>query len=363
MTSLSADDLVRLRMANLLLSTSQSRTPGEVVQWLGAMQAQEINSGKWSLGVRIPGATESDVDEALRRGEVLRTWPMRGTIHLVPPRDARWMLATTGQRALTGLQARWDYLGLDEATVTRCADTLDRALAHGNPVPRTAVLELLTESGEDVTGQRAYHLLWYASQIGVTCLGPNEGKEQTFVRLADWAPEQVERDHDDALRELAWRFVRSHGPITAADFARWAGIGVTAAKKALAANDDAVTQVTVETTSMWVASAGPASDSPPPAAIALPGFDEFILGYRDRSPVLPEQFKQRIVPGNNGVFRATIVLDGQVAGTWRRTARAKADTIDVELFEPLPRRRQGLVEAAFEPYSRFLGKTLQVRLA
>lgn len=363
MTSLSADDLVRLRMANLLLSTSQARTPAEVVQWMGAMQAQEINSGKWSLGVRIPGATESDVDEALRRGEVLRTWPMRGTIHLVPPQDARWMLATTGRRALSGLQARWDYLELDEATVTRCAATLDAALVHGNPMPRSAVLQLLTESGEDVSGQRAYHLLWYASQIGVTCLGPNEGKEQTFVRLADWAPEQVEREHDDALRELALRFVRSHGPVSAADFARWAGIGATAAKKAIAANDNAVTQVTVETTTMWVTSEGPEAASPPPAAIALPGFDEFILGYKDRSLVLPDQFKQRIVPGNNGVFRPTIVLDGQVAGTWRRTARAKADIIDVELFESLPRRRQGLVEGAFEPYSHFLGKALQVRIA
>ena len=100
-----------------------------------------------------------------------------------------------------------------------------------------------------------------------------------------------------------------------------------------------------------------------PAAVALPGFDEFILGYKDRSAVLPDEFKDLIVPGGNGMFRPTLVLDGEVMGTWRRTPRAKADVIQVESFRPLKRAQQSIAEAAFEAHSRYLSRELQVRFA
>ena len=360
MTPLTRADIVRQRMANLLLTGDERRQPVDVVTWLGAMQAQDLGSGKWSFGVRLPGQTETTIDDAIAEGQVLRTWPMRGTIHFVPPRDARWMLETTGIRMLSGVRARWDYLGLDKETVDRSAAVLDDALKGGTILTRGAAMQVLTEAGIDVSGQRAYHVIWYASQIGVTCLGPQQGKEQTIVRLADWAPDQVQRDASDGMRELALRYVQGHGPVTHQDFARWAGIGATEAKKALTANDGAVRLVDTDEGPMWVAANDPPGEVP--GVVALPGFDEFILGYKDRSLVLPEEHKGRIVPGNNGVFRPTVVVDGNVVATWRRKPKARVDDIDVEAFVPLRPAHRRQIESSFDTYATYLGRELRIRI-
>lgn len=347
----------RARLGNLLLGTHDHDDVASVAEWLGALQAQDLHSGLWSFGARLPGSTRASVEQAVAEGTVLRTWPMRGTIHFVPAADASWMLATTGRLALKGVQRRWEYLGLDEKTATRAAEVLQTALTNGRRLTRSAALAALTESGIDVSGQRGYHLIWYASQVGVTCLGPNEGNEQTIVRLADWSPHPVERDPDDALRELALRFVRSHGPVTAADFARWTGLGVRAARQAIFANDDAVAEVEVSGTPMWQ---GREPLEPYRGARVLPGFDEFILGYKDRTAMVAEEVQERLAPGGNGVFRATIVYDGQVLGTWRRTPRRAADVITVEPFAPVSTRTRKALAHEFEQYGRFLDRAVSI---
>ncbi len=230
-----ATEVITARLANLRLSVPGD-SPADVADWCGALQAQDLSSGKWSLGARLPRATEADVDQALATGEVLRTWPMRGTIHIVHPANAHWMLDLTGRRALNGLQARWDYLGLDKATVERGAEVLGEAL-QGIRMTRTQCLTTLNDAGIDTSGQRAYHLLWYASQIGVTCIGPNEGKEQTFVLLDDWATDPRTPSRDEALALLARMYFQSHGPASRADFQRWTGLTATDSKKAIAGAD------------------------------------------------------------------------------------------------------------------------------
>lgn len=230
---LSVSDVSRARLVSLLLCDQSLGSASEIVAWFGAMQAQDLASGKWSFGVRIPGSTEVDIDGAIERGEVLRTWPMRGTIHFVPPADARWMLELTGVKALEGAAKRREYLGLDLITVDRAASVLESALAGGRRLTRAEAVALLTDSGIPTAGQHGYHLLWYVSQIGVTCIGPNMGKEQTFVLLDDWAPQQRRLDRDEALVELAFRYFRSHGPTSAKDFAGWTGLSMLDAKRAV----------------------------------------------------------------------------------------------------------------------------------
>ncbi|MEI2718328.1 MAG: winged helix DNA-binding domain-containing protein [Candidatus Nanopelagicales bacterium] len=352
--------VARVRLGNLLLGTHPHTDATAVTEWLGALQAQDLSSCEWSLGARLPGSTRSDVDRAITEGRVLRTWPMRGTLHLVPAVDAGWMLASTGRLALNGVKRRWQNLGLDEQTANRAAEILQAALAGGHRLTRSEALQTLTDSGIDTSGQRGYHFIWFASQIGVTCLGPNVGREQTIVLLADWAPHQVTRDPDDALRELALRFVRSHGPVSTADFARWTGLGVRAARRAITANDDAVTTVATTDGSGEPQWQGREPLEPFSGALVLPGFDEFILGYKDRSAMVDPQFQNRLVPGGNGVFRATIVVDGQVRGTWRRTRRRSAEVIEVESFAPLSVPARKALNAAFAGYGRFLDRAVTV---
>ena len=352
------------RLASLLLSERIARRPGDVVEWFGAMQAQDLASGEWSFGIRCAGLTQADVYRATVDREILRTWPMRGTVHFVPPRDARWMLEVTGTRALAGAAGRRQQLGLSDATVDAAAEVLRQALRGGGCLTRAECVELLVDAGVHTAPEHGYHLLWYASQIGVTCIGPQRGKEQTFVLLDEWVPDPRQLDRDDALSVLALRFVRSHGPVTRHDLARWTGLTMGDATRAIALAGDELEPVDVGGIEMVVA-AGVLDEvaGPRPEVLLLPGFDEYMLGYKDRAAMLTDEQFERVVPGRNGVFKPTVVVDGRVAGTWSRKVRAVHVDVVVAPFGRIPAATRRALDGAAAAYGEYLGLEARVSVA
>jgi hypothetical protein len=368
---LTSADALALRMSSLLLPERPggAKAPTDVagvVEWFGAMQAQDAASGMWSLGVRLPGFTTDDVQDALERRQAIRTWPMRGTVHFVPPRDAHWMLEVMGVRALAGAAARRATLGLSEEIANRAVDVLGSALAGGGRFTRAQCLATLTEAGIGGEGQSLYHLLWYASQQGVLCIAPHIGKEQTFVLLDEWVPEPHRLERDEALGTIALRYFRSHGPTTRQDFAGWTGLTATDAKRGIAVAGQALTTVRIDGVEMVLDPALLDVYRADPAArevddmLALPGFDEYLLGFKDRSLMVDPEHKLAIIPGGNGVFQSTIVRAGRVIGTWKRTVAKTRTTIRVQPLVPLPAKDRARVEEAFEPYGQFVGQRLQI---
>ncbi|MFA7265392.1 MAG: winged helix DNA-binding domain-containing protein [Candidatus Nanopelagicales bacterium] len=366
MSNLSASQILSARLSALLLADHECTSVEQVVEWLGAMQGQDLASVTWSLGLRLPALTQSDVDGAFEQGAVLRTWPMRGTIHLIASNNARWMLDTVGSRALSGVQRRWDYLGLDRSTVERAGVVLEQALVGGKRLTRSQCADALNDAGIATTGQRLYHLLWHSSQVGITCFGPSIGKEQTFVLLSEFAPIQRTLVGEEALAELAWYFVRGHGPIPAKDFAGWAGIAMGPARKALVANDGRIREIGSEVGTLWatdelanaISVNGDLGFSK--GTLALPGFDEYMLGYKDRTLMLEPGHLQAVVPGNNGVFRSTIVDRGKVMGTWKRTATKRKVRIEVDALADLTPEQVSGFEAAVRRYGRFVGLEVEI---
>ena len=360
MTSLSADRVLALRMASLLLDESSAGTPADIVRWFGAMQAQDLASGQWSFGVRLPGSTVEDIEQATRDRHIVRTWPMRGTVHFVPPEDAKWMLDLTGVRALQGVEARRQLLGLTEADVNRAANVLASALCGGKQLTRAQCVEHLVRDGVHTAPGHSYHLLWYASQIGVTCIGPQLGNEQTFVLLNEWVPKPRLVTRDEGLATLALRYFQSHGPTTRQDFAGWTGLTAGDAKRGIEAAGDALTSVDVEgiphivIPSQLDASSKVLAKKRTREVLLLPGFDEYMLGFKDRSLMVSDQFKQRIVPGNNGVFMPTVVLDGRVIGTWKREIKRKGVELRALPFDPLTKKQRSSFIDAGNRYSAYL---------
>ncbi|MFI6784403.1 winged helix DNA-binding domain-containing protein [Micromonospora sp. NPDC050276] len=358
-SDLSAAEVLALRMTSLLLRPHPGGRPdtvAEVVEWFGAMQAQDLASGMWSLGARLPGRSVADVQEALERREALRTWPMRGTVHLVPPADARWMLELTGVRSLAGAATRRAQLGLSDVDADRAVDVLGAALAGGGRLTRAQCLATLREAGLGTDGQRGYHLLWYASVRGVTCVAPNVGTDQTFALLDEWAPASRRLDRAEALAVLAHRYVRGHGPVTDREFASWSGLTLTDARHGLAAAGDALSTVRVDGESMYVdAALTDAPRTPVDEILALPGFDEYLLGYRDRALMLDPAHQAAVVPGNNGIFQATVVRAGRVVGVWKRRIGRSAVTVTIQPLTPLRATARARVEQALERYADYLG--------
>ena len=352
-------DALGLRMTSLLLRGPARSSVADVVGWFGAMQAQEVNSVLWSLGCRLPGMTLEQIKTALEDRTVLRTWPMRGTVHLVPAADAHWMLDLMGVRMLAGAAKRRQTLGLDEKTAERAVEILGTALTGGKRLTRAECLAALTEGGVEVSGQRGYHLLWYAAQRGVTAIAPHVGKDQTFVLLDDWVAKPRRPSREEALAWIAERYFRGHGPATRKDFVGWTGLTMTDCKAGIAAAGPALTTVDVDGVQMIMPSSLAALEGP--AWHALAGFDEYLLGYKGRALMVAPGDLDRIVPGGNGMFRATLVRDGRAVGVWTRAITRKGVTVTVEPLIDFTARDREQIVAALEPYAAFLGLPLTVK--
>ena len=351
------------RLHNQRVASGRFAHPGDVVRHLGAMQAQDYHQALWAIASRMErGATVADIEQSIADREIVLTWSMRGTIHAVPPENARWMLATLAPRLLAGDKRRLEQLELTPDILARSKELVLRALEECKLVTRPHLMQLLEDSGVRTDGQRGYHLLWRLAQEGLICLGPREGKQQTFALLDDWIPRERNVPREEAIAMFAERYFAGHGPATAQDFAWWAGLTLTDARRSVELVRDRLESAVIGDQAYWSApSAADTEDKKnaytEPSVYLLAGFDEFLLGYKDRSAVIREEHARFVTPGNNGVFLPMIVIDGRVAGIWKRTIKSKGVDIVLHPFAK-PDDRADKLQAAAMGYGRFLGLPL-----
>ena len=317
-----------------------------------AMQAQDVSSGMWSVGVRS-GATRADVEAAIAARLVTRSWPMRGTLHLMATQDVRWMCRLLNERIVATQRRVFEAEGLTEAVVDRARNVLVEALSGGVALSRPNAIALLEANGVDPSGQRAYHLVGRFCQEGLLCQGPAEGRQPTFVLIDEWVPQSWEPDREEAMAALATRYVASHGPVTERDLAGWCNQNLTFAREAVALAGDAVTRETIGGQAYLVAAHRPEPAPGRPVRL-LPGFDEYVLGYKDRSAILTPEEELRVVPGKNGMFLGTVVVGGLVVGTWNRRTTTKQTIVTVTPFGTLSAARRREVTRAAAAYGRHL---------
>jgi hypothetical protein len=348
-------DIGFARLMNQRIATPWFTQPGEVVAWLGAMQAQDYTGALWSIGLRMTGATERSIEQAIVDRAIVRTWPMRGTLHFVAAQDVRWLLTLLTPRLIAGSAGRYRQLELDENIFAHSQEVFVAALQGGKGLTREELLHQLDAAGIATTGQRGYYLLVHAAQNGLLCFGPMQGKQQTFVLLDEWVPPTQPLGREEALAELTRRYFTSHGPATLPDFTGWAGLTVTEAKIGLAGAGNALIQETVDHRTYWLPHSTPTGRNDTPSGYLLPGFDEYILGYKERSAVLDPAFNNHICPGGNGVFQPTIVVDGQVVGTWKRVVKKGKALITPSPFHPMGEAESARLAVAAERYGAFLG--------
>ena len=330
-------------------------SPTAVVQHMLAIQAQDYSGALWSIGLRSPGATHLTVERAIPDRHIVRSWPMRGTLHFVAAQDLGWMLRISAARQATWSAKRRSDLAISDRELHAARD-IATGLVSGQLVRRDTLLAAFEAAGIPTTAQRGYHLLWNLAHDGLIVHGPVDGTQPTFALLEEWVTNPTQLEGDEALGEFARRYFASHGPATERDFAWWASITLGDARRGIAI---ATPQSrTIDGTTYYLA---PGCEPARPAVHALPGFDEFMLGYQDRSAGLDTRFAQLIVPGLNGIFLPTIVSNGQVVGTWKRVTSARRMTVDTIGFEPLAARVSSGFAKAMKRYAQFWGIEVVVR--
>ena len=349
--------LATLRLAAQGIDSAAVETPVDVVRNLLALQAQDFAGAQFSIGLRTSHVTDRDVEAAIANREIVRSWPMRGTLHLVATEDLGWMLRLTGDRMVRGAAGRHRQLELDDASFALAARIAEQELMKSEVIGRAALLAAFDAAGLSTAGQRGNHLLWYLSVTGLLVFGPLDGRQHSFARFETWVGAGRALDGDAALAEFARRYFAGHGPATDRDFAWWSSLTLTDARRGLAAVAVELEKLDLDGVTYYHR---PGLQPAAPAVHALPGFDEFVLGYQDRGAQLAPELATRVVPGGNGMFLSTIVVDGEIVGTWRRTATAKRVTIELVPFDRFSARTRGAATVALERYSRFVQKPIVV---
>jgi hypothetical protein len=343
--------LTALRLSALGIAAPAAESPVTAVRHLLALQAQDYTGALWSIGLRTPGATAASVEAAHHAGDIVRSWPFRSTLHFVAAEDLGWMLALTADRELAKAAGRHRELDLGAADFDRAERIARDRLRGGGRLERRDLLAAFAEEGLGVEGQRGAHLLGRLAQSGVAVLcGQN-----TWTLLDDHVGSPRRLDRDEALRELARRYLNARGPATDRDLAWWTGLTLTDARAAIGSVDDEFDRLEVDGATYRMR---PGLDEAAGGIQLLPGFDEYLLGYGDRSAPLAGRAQTDIVPGNNGMFLSTIVAGGEIVGTWRRTVRAKGVEVVTQPWRELSATTRRGVERAAARYAEYLGLPL-----
>jgi len=363
LTAVERRRLTSLRLAAQGITGARRAGAAGIVRSMLAIQGQDLPGARWSIGLRGAGLTDREVGAAFDAAEIVRSWPMRGTLHVTAAEDMGWMLGLMAGRTVRATARRRGELGLTDADLARARDAAVAVLEGGRALGREELLDAFVAHDVAVDAQRGYHLLGYLAQTGVIVQGPIAGTRQAFVLLDEWVPAPRRLAGDEALGELAGRYYRSHGPATEPDLARWSGLPLGDVRRGLAVAGDRVTHLEVAGMRYHLApevldagaADGPSDPGAGPVVHLLPGFDEYILGYLDRTAALGPEHAQAVVPGNNGMFLATVVVDGQVVGTWKRTQRARHALIEPSPFAgPLGAEVVVGLAAAAQAYGSFL---------
>jgi hypothetical protein len=346
-------EIIQLRLHNQLISHYTFLKPAEVVAWMGAMQAQDYPGAKWSIALRLPAASDADIENAIGDRRFVRTWPMRGTLHFVAAADVRWMLKLLTSRVIANSAGRYKQLELDEKIFAKAKDILTRVLEGGKNLTRQALFQAFEAKGIHSGNQRGIHIIQKHAMEGLICFGSHEGKQPTFVLLDEWIPVTPVLAREEALAELARRYFTSHGPAMLKDFIWWTGLITASAKEAIELAKPSIAQLKINSNDYWYNPEMIMSDSKSNEAFLLPGFDEFVLGYTNRSGIIQDKHLKKLTPGG-GTFNPTLVLNENINGTWKRIIKKNKIDILITPFTKMTSDQRKAVDLVKEKYIRYI---------
>ena len=353
------NDISEIRLHNQQIQSSRFKNAKDLLAWMGAVQAQDYAMAKWAVGVRLPGSTDLAIEEAFRKGEIIRTHLLRPTWHFVSADDIYWILGLTAPHIKSLLRARHIQLELTETIVNKSKSVVEKALLGGNHLTREELMFQLGNAQINTDGQRAAHLMLLFELDGLVCSGAPKGKKQTYTLLEERVPKSLSFNRDEALAELAKRYFTSHGPATVQDFIWWSGLPVKDARNALEMVKSQFISVETEQQMLWFTDLYQATKTNNQPAYLLPAYDEFIISYRDRSAsILAENHKKAI--SENGIFRPIVVQNGKVTGIWKRVQKKNKILIEIECFHSqIQPANEGLMDAT-KQFGQFINQDTEL---
>ena len=340
--------LTDIRMACHQLAEPEFGHPADLVGWMGAMQAQDYTMSKWAVGLRLKSARIAQVNEALAKGEIVRTHIMRPTWHYVAGKDLRWMLQLTSSRLKKVIDSWVKASGLDisENQYTQCNDLIGKMLSGGNCLTREEIEMELGHAGVPVTGDRVRRYVLRAEMEGIVCSGADKNGKPGYALLDEQVAPASSLPREEALARLAVNYFRSHSPATLKDFVWWSGLSVTEARHSVGLIGRSLTAERFGQRELFVHESCRAAETSGVPLYLLPAYDE------NRTDVLRPEHRARAFT-NYGIFYPVILYGGRIAGNWKRPARPDDSCVETSFFETDTAVDRDILEEAVNRYRAF----------
>jgi hypothetical protein len=354
-------NIARQRLANQYLTTPTLGKPEDVVSWLGAVQAQDYGSAKWAIAQRTADVTDALVEQALANGSIVRTHLLRPTWHFVTAADIRWMLDLTAPRVLAASAYPFRLLELDDATFRRSNAALTKALRDGKQMTRAEIAKVFERARVDVTGPLRFgYLMMRAELDGIVCSGARRGKQFTYALLDERVPPAKMIARDEALSRLTNTYFTTRGPATVHDMAVWSGLTITDVKRGIEIAGTGLQQVPIGDQRYWISASQASATRQPRTAHLLPNYDEYFIGFKDRSAILEIVKSSKAQVPSAAYMGHILAIDGQIAGGWKRSPRKHSVVVALNPVARLTGADERAIAGAARRYAKFLGLPVEL---
>jgi hypothetical protein len=329
----------------------------EMVRWFGAIQGQEYAQTKWALGLRLPHMKDADIEKDFNEGKIIRTHLLRPTWHFVSAQDIRWMLALTGPRVHAINDYMYRQLGLDSKVFNSCIRIMEKILQGGKQLTRDAINEEFLKNKIIAKGHRLSYIMMYAELGAVICSGARQGNQFTYALLEERVPASDLLSIDEALEKLTGMYFTSRGPATIRDFSTWSGLTMADCRKGLEMTESHLVKEVIEAQTYYFPGNINLKSTTYPEISLLPVYDEFIMGYKDRSAIF--QLRKSLKP-DLPFYDCMIVYDGQIIGTWKRTILKESIIMQCQFFRPLNKNQRNRFDKAIRRFETFTDKAVNI---
>jgi hypothetical protein len=344
-------EIAQIRLHNQRIGGEKFKTANEVVQYMGAVQAQDYAGAKWALGLRMKKSNDTEIDKALNDGAIIRTHVLRPTWHFVTPADARWMIELTAPRINAQAAFMYRQQELDATVFRKSNDALAKAFEGGKKLDRLEIKDVLQKAGIATSDLRFVHLLMRAELDKVICSGGRQGNQFTYALFDDVVPQGGLFNKEEALAKLAATYFISRGPATLQDFTWWSGLAGADTKAALEIVKSALQSFKIGNLEYWMDKDTPSTLAEATSVYLLPAYDEFAVSYKDRSAIINPKYTRQTL---NVIFNPSIIMDEQIVGTWKRIIKKSGVIFDLNLLTKLNKTQTKAIGTAKGQYLKFI---------
>jgi hypothetical protein len=342
------EEIAYARFSNQQLAGTKIKSAVGLVEWLGAVQGQEYAQTKWGLGLRLPHLFDDDIESDINSGIILRTHLLRPTWHLVAAKDIHWLLNLTAPRVHQANAYMYRQVELDSKVFNRCNDIMIKLLQGGNQLTREKINEAFAEKKIIAKGHRLSYIMMNAELEGIICSGPRQGNQFTYALLDERVTNRKKLKKEEALAELTIRYFQSRGPATIRDFATWSGLTTAVCKTGVEMISSMLQKEVIEGQEFYFNPTTSRTRKRPDRICLLPIYDEFIMGYKDKSAIMTLKGKASFR------YDCTIVYNGQIIGTWKRIVSKNTIDLAYDIFISLGKPQRELLDEAINQLGEFM---------